>query len=283
MRLDGIRGFFSDLLFDLRERKLLPAVVALGVAIVAVPFVLGGSDSSAPPASQPAPDVIETQPAVAVASDDGVRDSDERLTGRAPKNPFRQQLQSLPKSGEIADSGAAQDATEVATAADQLADQLAGVSGSGTTGGSEPSGDVADPGTDSPDTDTGEPVKTKTKTITKKIVKLERRSLWVRFGELGERRPVKGLESLDVLPAKGDPVLVLLGVDGDDQKAMFDVSSNVKAVWGKGKCAPDKDDCDYLTLKPGEGVKLRYQAGEGVEPVIYSLTLVRISTKRVNA
>jgi hypothetical protein len=249
---------------------------------VAVPFALGGSDQAPPPAGEPAPNVIETQPAVAVAGDDGVRDGDERLTGRAPKNPFRQQLQSLPESGEIAEGTAVGDQAAPVTAADQLADQLAGVSG-GADGGSEPGAVDSEPGTDAPGTGATEPVKTKTKTITKKIVKLERRSLWVRFGELGERRPVKGLESLDVLPAKGDPVLVLVGVDGDDQNAMFDVSSNVKAVWGKGKCAPDKDDCDYLTLKPGEGVKLRYQADEASEPVIYSLTLVRISTKRVNA
>lgn len=289
MSLDRIREFLGDLWFDLRERKLAPAVIALGVAIVAVPFVLGGSDGSVPPASQPAPNVIETQPAVAMASEDGVRDADERLAGRNPKNPFRQQLQSLPNAGEIAGEGAAQDATEAAAAADaqtqqaadQLADQLAGVTGGGEPGGSDqPGGSDADPSTEDPDTGATEPVKTKT--ITKKIVKLEQRRLRVRFGVQGERNKVKGLETLDVLPRDGDPVLVLLGVN-EKGRAMFDVSSRVKSVWGDGKCSPSKDACDYIQLKPGQTGKVRYQPkGEAEPAVVYSVTVVRVSTKHVN-
>jgi hypothetical protein len=283
MNLDRIRAFLDDLWFDLRERRLLPAVVALGVAIVAVPLVLGGSDEVAPPASQPAPSVIETQPAVSVASEDGVRDADERLSGRDPKNPFRQQLQSLPNSGEIAEEGAAQDATQAAAAADQLADQLTGVAGG--VASDEPSGDGGDTGavTDTDATQPGDSTTTKTKTITKKIVKLEQRRLRVRFGQQGERNKVKGLESLDVLPRDGDPVLVLLGVN-EEGRAMFDVSSRVKSVWGDGKCSPAKDACDYIQLKPGQTAKLRYQpTNEAKASVVYSLTVVRVSTKRIDA
>lgn len=289
MSFERIREFLDDLWFDLRERRLLPAVVALGVAIVAVPFMLGGSEEIVPPAASPAPDVAETRPAVAQAVESGIRTGGARLGGEA-KNPFRQQLQSTPDSGKIDDAAAGAEAAVQAqtSAAQQLADQLTGASSAGSGGSGAPAGaDV--PAGDGSVTGVVEPpaatkTKTQTKTITKKIVKLERRSIRVRFGKLGKRHPVKGIESLDVLPREGAPVLVLLGVDGEGERAMFDVASNVKAVWGKGKCAPDPDHCDYLTLKPGEGVKLRYQpSDETAEPIVYSLTLVRISTKRVNA
>ena len=286
MNIDRIREFLDDLWFDLRERRLLPAVIALGVAIVAVPFVLGGSEASPPPAGAPAPDVIETQPAVAQAAETGVRTGDGRLSGK-PKNPFHQQLQSTPESAKITDdatAGALETEQSQEAAAEQLKEQLtAAVSGGDTSSSPAPSGDTPkiDTGTTAP-TEPSDP-KVETKTITKKIVKLEQRRLRVRFGEQGERKKVKGLESLDALPRNGEPVLVLLGVNKKSQ-AKFSVSSRVKSVWGDGKCSPAKDACDYLQLKPGQTAKVRYQPkDDAADPIVYSVTVVRVSTKRVDA
>ncbi len=39
----------KDLYRDLRDRRLLPVVIALAVAIVAVPFLLGGGSEPVPP------------------------------------------------------------------------------------------------------------------------------------------------------------------------------------------------------------------------------------------
>ena len=43
-----------DLYRDLRDRRLLPVVIALAVAIVAVPFLLGGGGSDPVPPPVPA-------------------------------------------------------------------------------------------------------------------------------------------------------------------------------------------------------------------------------------
>ena len=61
-----------DLYRDLRDRRLLPVVIALAVAIVAVPFLLGGGGSD--PVSPSAPAVTsEAIPASARSGTTKVR------------------------------------------------------------------------------------------------------------------------------------------------------------------------------------------------------------------
>lgn len=87
-----VPDFVSDLYYDLRDRRLLPLVGLVLVAIVAVPFLLsGGSEESGPPKVEPpagASSVNASQLTVVPATP-GLRDYRKRLQGRSPKDPFQ--------------------------------------------------------------------------------------------------------------------------------------------------------------------------------------------------
>jgi hypothetical protein len=86
-----VPGFVSDLYYDLRDRRLLPLVAFVLVAIVAVPFLLsGGSGESGPPRVEPpVEDSVNASQLTVVKATPGLRDYRERLQGRSPKDPFK--------------------------------------------------------------------------------------------------------------------------------------------------------------------------------------------------
>lgn len=86
-----VPGFLSDLYYDLRDRRLLPLVAFVLVAIVAVPFLLsGGSSESGPPRVEPpVSDSVNASQLTVVKATPGLRDYRERLRGRSPKDPFK--------------------------------------------------------------------------------------------------------------------------------------------------------------------------------------------------
>jgi hypothetical protein len=86
-----VPAFVSDLYYDLRDRRLLPLVAFVLVAIVAVPFLLsGGSSESSPPRVEPPADSsVNTSQLTIVKATPGLRDYRKRLKGRSPKDPFR--------------------------------------------------------------------------------------------------------------------------------------------------------------------------------------------------
>ena len=86
-----VPGFVSDLYYDLRDRRLLPLVAFVLVAIVAVPFLLsGGSSESGPPRVEPpVKDSVNASQLTVVKATPGLRDYRKRLEGRSPKDPFK--------------------------------------------------------------------------------------------------------------------------------------------------------------------------------------------------
>ena len=85
--------FLSDLYWDLRDRRLLPLAALVVVAIVAVPFLLGGKSERHP---VPVPVTVGTPSAggggsggpklVAVKAAPGLRNYHKRLGHRSPNN-----------------------------------------------------------------------------------------------------------------------------------------------------------------------------------------------------
>jgi len=86
-----VPGFVTDLYYDLRDRRLLPLVGFVLVAIVAVPFLLsGGSSESGPPKVEPpVDDSANASQLTVVKATPGLRDYRKRLQGRSPKDPFK--------------------------------------------------------------------------------------------------------------------------------------------------------------------------------------------------
>jgi hypothetical protein len=253
MKGSDMKKFGSDLMEDMRSRNLLPLVILLVLAIVAVPFLIGGSGSeqAATPSSAlsgaPAEAPPETLSAV-VAYEPGLRDYKRRLERLNPTNPFVQQF-----------------APAAAAASDALSEggglDVPPVDG-GSSGGSEGGGGAGGGGTPQP----REP-KTETKYWTYETDVLT--------GQTGTpAQPRNNIPMFAYLPSDEVPALSYMGVANDGKQAVFLVSDGVTDIGGSGTCFPDASDCQLLGLTPGQLAQLTYGG------LSYDIQVVRIVRKQ---
>lgn len=141
-------AFLADVYYDLRDRRLLPLVALVIVAIAAVPFLLG--DKSEPEIPPAATATLEEEESSATASQlrvveatPGLRDYRKRLNGRSPSDPFKQQFTGPVGGGESGSGGdAASSSTEGASGSNSFSEESVTVESTGaeTGGGSGGSG-----------------------------------------------------------------------------------------------------------------------------------------------
>jgi hypothetical protein len=231
-----VRKVFEDIVYDLRSRGLLPVVILLVVAMVAVPILISrGSSGSAATSLQasassatPAP---ETEAAV-VSYSPGVRNYKQRLDDLSAKDPFRQQG---PTGASVA----------AASALSTSAPTSGSASGSSSTTATTVSG-----GSDgSADTGTRKQPKSSKTTNTY--------SVNVLAGDVKVTlTPFKDVQAMTPLPSQSTPVVLFYGLTSDHKKARFLVSNKVASVSGPGICVPSPDDCALLTLRAGQSEDL---------------------------
>jgi hypothetical protein len=236
-----LNKFFSDLVYDLRNRGLLPVVVLLGVAIVAIPLVIsrGGSDSA--PISdtaaleQAVTDAPEAQSAV-VAYEPGLRKYQDRLNRLSAKDPFKQQFA---PAAAVADVGGA----------------------AGDTGGGDSAGATTPIEVSGTTETTGGGSKKKGKKKKKTTTKYISYQADVLVGDAsGALESHSNLAPLTPLPSETAPVLIYLGPNTGGQYALFLVSNKVSQLSGPGVCVPAPDDCALLALSQGQTEDLVYDA-----------------------
>lgn len=241
----------QNLLHDLRERRMLPLVLLLLVAIVAVPLLLSedAAEVPAPAGSVSSADVAEIEGAeiadpVVLAEVPGIRDFKERLAEFQRRNPFKQQLTGLPKAAREAQDEALKQAEADATsaAADAASDVGAAASGDTATG----SGDTGTGDTGSGTGSTG----VRKFTIEWKID--------VKAGPVGKAKDKDGLPELSFVPDETHPVLQFIQGASKDS-AIFVVSRSVGDTYGDGECAPHKNDCQFLLLEVGQARTFEYE------------------------
>jgi hypothetical protein len=252
-------GPVAGVVADLRERGLLPVVLVLVVAIVAVPLLLAdGKPAPKPHASGlPAAAAFPAGPhAVVLADQGGVRDYRKRLSGAA-KDPFEQQFQAPAAGAAGGDTGVVSVAGSGGSASASGGSVGASASGGSTsTGGSgstSSGGNTAGSGsghfyvTYSIDLYVGEAGK-----------KLKRRT---------------DVTGTTVLPNKNVQVAAFIGVPIDDPGAgLFMVSDAVALLSGEGKCELGEHGCQLLSLKPGETAKFHYADGR-----VYAIKMTAIN------
>jgi hypothetical protein len=265
-----------DLYSDLRDRRLLPLLGLVLVAIVAVPFLLsesppteeaplagGGGSQEAAQAS--ALTVVEAQPRL--------RDYRRRLRGRAPTNPFRQRF-----AGPMLKGARLQSVIETV----EPATSSIGTASEGSSGGG--SGSVAVPPA-SPEGGGGETAAPPSKSAagggTDEADLLDYRIdiqiAQTEEDEVGNRKmgkPVvrKGVESLTPLPGEKAPVVTFLGANVDTERALFMVSKDVTAVFGDAKCVSGTESCELMELERGFPQIFEY----GPNEVRYKINVLRI-------
>jgi hypothetical protein len=252
--------FLDDLYRDLRDRRLLPVVAMLLVAIVAVPIALSLSSSGSQfpvdsTAALPA-DAPEAQAAV-LAENPVLRDYKQRLDALKAKNPFDQQFQTTNiEKTEVQDTSAS----------------TAGVDSGGAAPADIGGGDVST-GTTSTDTAPSAPPDTAAQPadagVEKKFFAFR---VDVFYGLDGDVKQVNNVKPLDGL----SPVGLFVGATEDAKRAVFMLSSDVVGVPGEGTCAPSPDNCEFLGLKEGEAVEILYQPAEAPAAAVYRLRLEQI-------
>jgi hypothetical protein len=235
-----VQKFFGDVVYDLRNRGLLPVAILLLVALVAVPVVISrggsGSSGSSPEATsasaEPAP---ETQTAV-LAYNPGIRSYKRRLNDLSAKNPFRQQF-------EHSAAAASQLNSTVSTATASSAATSSGSAAPATTG-------------EVPPLSTGGSSGGKKKKKSKKHYSY---SVTVFAGDVTvPLTPFQNIASLTPLPSQESSVVVYYGLSSDHQQALFLVSTKVDGLTGPGSCLPAPDDCSLLALPAGASEDLHY-------------------------
>lgn len=243
MKLPEIKTpqFLTDLVRDLRERRLLPLIVVLVVAIVAVPIALSKSESqpvNTAKSGLPASAIAATASHLTVVPDTpGLRDYHRRLRNLSATDPF------VPH----APAGSSQpDTTQTQSSA-----TAASSSSASTT--SSPSGATADNGSTTSETETSV-VHTETKYFSYAIdVRVVNTTSGggAATSDKSNTSVRRNLPTLTKLPSRKTPAVVFMGVSADAKKAILLVSSNVQSAFGDGRCVLGSQDCQLLALEPG--------------------------------
>jgi hypothetical protein len=253
--------FLSDLYWDLRDRRLLPLAALVVVAIVAVPFLLGGkSDESASPDRRAVtPPTVESDGArasklVAVEAAPGLRNYHKRLSHRSPNNPFKQrytapQLAGSDLGGELSStsstSGGMTDSKTTTTTTTSTTESGGGAAPSGELHYYSSAADI-------------------------KVVRSETKA----DGSVVHDKPVVHHRVLPPAPVPGEkqPAVVYMGV-ARNHKPLLLVSDAVKGVFGDGVCLAGEAVCQLLEVE--KGVPETFVYGEDGK-VRFKITILKV-------
>jgi hypothetical protein len=270
--------FLSDLYLDLRDRRLLPLVALILVAIVATPILLAGSSEE--PEAIPAPgataggSVPAAQELAVVKAAPGLRNYKKRFAHRSPTNPFKQRFsgpQGLKQAQiEVQPTGGSSGGTEPGSTS----------GGTGSSFGSEPSLTIPPPaesgggpsgggGKDSDDDGLPDGSTIYTLEVTLQITRIETRA----DGTVDKKGPTlyKDVQAPAPLPGEKTPVITYLGMGSKDRVPMFLVSNEVTGIFGEADCIAGAATCQLLVLEEGFPITFVY----GDNDVRYKINLIK--------
>lgn len=235
--------FAADVYYDLRDRRLLPLVALVIVAILAVPFLLGGDAEEEPSATDSVPgqsSIATTGARLTVVEDNpALRDYHRRLSGRTRTDPFKQRYTGLPEEAQLKSVDVTPEAGS--SSVESVTDTGGGNTGTGGSG-SPPSSSSGGNGSG----DNG----------------LKGGRLYgfrpdLRFGVAGSDQLKLYRElPLGTLLPREKPVLLFVGVTQNGKRALFSVVSDVTQVSGNGDCVGGDRDCSLLSMQAGQAVTL---------------------------
>jgi len=269
---------------DLTDRRLLPAVIAVGVLLVAgLAYALLGGGSSAPesargPVAAPVAGgiaVAGTTPEKAVAE---TTDGYKEQQGGSARNPFTP----LPGSGGSTSTTAKTSAPAAATAASSSSSSSgSGEAGSGesaaTGGGSSGSGSSGS-GSSGP-----APAKHASKP------KPQSYRVALEFGQIPPGTPAKtatltpyeNVKLQTPLPSTKQALVVFRGVTAKGKSATFTLLGEA-LIAGQGACLPSAQQCQAVDLQPGQYEQLSFLQPDG-SVLSYELRVVTIAPVKAGA
>ena len=95
------------------------------------------------------------------------------------------------------------------------------------------------------------------------------------FWANGHRRQIKGMEKLDVLPTRLNPLLIFMGVTDGAGNAVFLVDATLETT-GEGKCKPSRSDCAFLYLGAGSEQEFTNEDGDSYRLRIDQIRKVKV-------
>lgn len=247
--------FLSDLYFDLRERRLLPLVGLILVAIVATPILLGGGSDEPEPVSPPAAITGGSIPAskslTVVKAEPGLRNYKKRLGHRSPTNPFKQRFTAPQLNGA------------------QLNEPTTTTTGTtGTTGGPTTTKPAAAPPpgtTTSPGGTTTHHLTFFTWGIEVEVSKLPSEKVDPEADPEITTKP--RVLAQTPIPGPKTPVVTFMGLareaaEKKQAKALLLVSDDVVRVSDNAECVSGREGCQLIEAKEGSSINFVYGPGE---------------------
>jgi hypothetical protein len=275
----------ASLKSDLSDRRLLPIVLVLGLALVAAiayGVLAGGGSGSAttPVAATPAPSTSTTAlPAATQASADPHAALAETTDGaryqrqEGAHNPFVP----LPSTTATASKTLAAPST------------AGGSSSSSATAPSTPSqGASSSPtptSTSTPATGGSTPAPAKPKPKKKPqpvyLVAVLFGIAPTTPGQLSQLTPYADLKRLEALPSASAPRIVFTGVSADGKRAIFTLAGEA-ILKGEGDCLPSASQCEAVQLAASQSEELSYLEPTG-QTVTYELKVVSVAKREASA
>lgn len=245
--------FLADLYHDVRDRRLLPVILLILVAIVAAPVLLKDEPETVPPPVPPAgnPGITDTsaKTLTVVKSSPGLRDYKERLRHRQPSNPFKQHY-----TGPVLKGSELNEPSTTTTTVEE-----------GSPGGTEGSSGGG----------------TVTTTIHHRLI-FYAFAIKVRIAK-ARTKPDGTVEKSEPedrekvlapapLPSEKDPVVTYMGLGDKGHNPLFMVSEEVSAVFGENKCISGTGRCQLIELEAGIPEIFEY----GENKVRYKINVLKI-------
>ncbi|HEX5376210.1 MAG TPA: hypothetical protein VFW48_08620 [Solirubrobacterales bacterium] len=266
--------FLVDLYWDLRDRHLLP-LVALGIlAILAVPFLLGGnSEEPVPaPAGGAAASGLEDRAAggptlTVVEARPGLRDYRKRLEGRSATDPFEQRYTSPQLKGtELGGGGEGEtsSATTTTTKTTKTTKTVKDADGKTTT--------VTTDTTDETSGGAGaEPELTLFSfAVDVKITRTETKADGSK--ETGDPMVRHRVVPPAALPGEKAQVVTYMGISPKTRKPLLLISDEVTSVFGEGNCLSGSSTCQLLEVETGMPVTFVY----GENDIRYKINILKV-------
>lgn len=238
----------QDLFYDLRDRRLLPLLALVVVAIIAVPFLLSNSGSASPSAPLPprAPIAVRSTGGsrfTVVQSQPGLRQPRKRFGYLARKDPFAEKFAALaPKSS--AGSGSKTATTQTATTTTTTTATSATEGGGGSV-------------THAPSTSSPPAQSPSTGTTNHEIIyfafAVDVKISWPESGAAKKGEPIfmRGVEAPATLPNQKTQVVAYMGAGAKGKNPLFLVSNEVTGEFGEGRCRlAVANSCQLIELKP---------------------------------
>ena len=267
-----VPGFLADIYWDLRERHLLPLIGLIVVAIVAVPFLLGGgsgdSVTESPVASgsaAPGSGSSGSATLAVVEAKPGLRDYRKRLAHRSPTDPFVQRFANPPAPT----GGDKLNPIEVSSESTTVTVEGESEAGSGESTGGEPSGGGSEGGGSSG----GQGGVTGELTLFAFAidVKVVRSGGKHSTSQEKESRIEHRVLPQEPLPGKNAEVVTYMGISKKGRPLLL-VSSGVDSVFGETKCVTGDEICQLIEVEPGFPAVFVYGANE----VHYTVNVLKI-------